>query len=191
MVRVDPPSGPNDRKFRELVVLIARKSEGDKQFGATKLNKLLFYADFLSYLNFGRSITKHVYQRLRNGPAPRRLLPILDEMETAGDIVRADRQYYGKTQKVVLAKREPDTSCFTSRELSLINDVIQDFWNMNATQMSEKSHQFRGWQLAEDKEEIPYQMALVQFVKPTKKDRARFEERADELSRLAKDCLGE
>ena len=34
-------------KFRELILYIAQESEGDPNFGATKLNKILFFCDFL------------------------------------------------------------------------------------------------------------------------------------------------
>ena len=68
---------PDDEKFKELVLYVCHKSAGDAPFGATKLNKLLFYADFLAYKQLGSAVTKHAYQRLPNGPAPRAILPIL------------------------------------------------------------------------------------------------------------------
>jgi len=46
-----------DKRLRELILLIATRSEGDEPFGAVKLNKLLFYADFFAYVKFGESIT--------------------------------------------------------------------------------------------------------------------------------------
>ena len=57
----------NDAKFRELILLIAVKSEGDSYFGETKLNMLLFYIDFLSYLELGLPITGQKYQKLAWG----------------------------------------------------------------------------------------------------------------------------
>lgn len=188
-LKLDLSRIPNDAKFRELVVFIARESEGDKQFGAIKLNKLLFYCDFLAYLNHGRAITNQVYQRLKQGPAPRRLLPILKEMEEKGDVVRGERKYFGKTQKVVIACREPKLSVFTRREVDLIHGVIKDYWNKNAAEISEQSHRFRGWKLAKDKEMIPYEVALVEFRRPTRADHDRFRELGAELKKVAKDRL--
>jgi hypothetical protein len=57
-------------------LLIATRSEGDEPFGAVKLNKLLFYADFFAYVKFGECITGQEYQKLAQGPAPRRMLPV-------------------------------------------------------------------------------------------------------------------
>ena len=44
-------------RFRELILYCALKSETHRFFGATKLNKCLFYADFLAYRALGSSIT--------------------------------------------------------------------------------------------------------------------------------------
>src|ERR1035438_9553158 len=43
----------DDVKLGELIIYISKKSAGDSRFGATKLNKLLYFSDFLSFGNFG------------------------------------------------------------------------------------------------------------------------------------------
>jgi len=152
---------PNDEKFRELVLLIARESEGDPTFGATKLNKLLFFADFRAYLKLGKSITGHEYQRLANGPAPRQLVPLRDEMIRRGDCAIATRDYFGRKQRHLIALREPDLGGFTGEEVNLVLSVIKGFWGKDARQMTDKSHRFIGWKLAKERETIPYEVALV------------------------------
>jgi hypothetical protein len=37
---------PDDEKLRELILYVSTLSENDPNFGAAKLNKLLFYTDF-------------------------------------------------------------------------------------------------------------------------------------------------
>src|SRR5258705_13086147 len=76
----------DDSKMKELILYVAKASQDDFSFGAVKLNKLLFYADFLSYLRRGKSITDQEYFALREGPAPRRFLPIREEMKNSGEI---------------------------------------------------------------------------------------------------------
>ena len=178
---------PNDHKFKELILYIAEKSEGDRTFGATKLNKILFYSDFLAFLELGKAITWHRYQRLENGPAPIALLPVQAEMEEAREIARVPRVYRGRTQKVTLALREPDLKVFTAQEIAIVTEVIEALWNKNASEVSELSHQFLGWKAARLGEEIPYDIALIQLRKPTEAERAfgmQFEEAANEwLSR--------
>jgi hypothetical protein len=41
---------PNDAKLRELILLISEWCQADPKFGAIKLNKLLFHADFSAFL---------------------------------------------------------------------------------------------------------------------------------------------
>jgi hypothetical protein len=137
-------SRANDQKFRELILYIARESERDEHFGATKLNKILFYSDFWAY----------------------RKLPVVRKMEDHGDCVLAEREYFGRTQKILLASREPDLSLFSGTEIAIVRDIIERLQGLNATDVSELSHQFIGWQLAEEGEDIPYSTALLGHPRP-------------------------
>jgi hypothetical protein len=46
------------KKLQELILYVAKMSEGDPAFGAIKLNKLLFYSDFRAFLDARKSITR-------------------------------------------------------------------------------------------------------------------------------------
>lgn len=151
----------NDEKMRELILLISQESEGDAPFGAIKLNKLLFYADFIAYRQLGQPITGHEYMRLPNGPAPRKLVPIREQMEAAGELAISTRQYLGRTQHRTVALREPSLSGFTAEEISLVHKLIKQCWGKSARELSELSHRFAGWKLADERETIPYNVALV------------------------------
>src|SRR2546430_4752145 len=109
-----------DQKLAELILYIATLSEGDPRFGAVKLNKLLFFADFQAYLRFGKPITGQEYQKLEFGPAPRRLPPVLEELKRAGDVAVRVHDYYGHNQQRVFALREADLSLFTAAEVDLV-----------------------------------------------------------------------
>ena len=69
----------DDEKLKELILLLARASEGDPNFGTVKLNKELFYSDFLAYRLFGKAITGHEYIALELGPGPKHKLRIVHE----------------------------------------------------------------------------------------------------------------
>lgn len=180
---------PNDAKFRELVLHVCRQSEGDAPFGAVKLNKILFYSDFVAYVQFGHAITWQPYQRLENGPAPKRLLPIVKKMEEHGEIATREVPYYGRTQRQYWALREPDLSQFTGDEIALVDRIIRECWGKHARAMSDMSHEFRGWQQAKDGEIIPYEVALARFEQPTTEQLSQGEKMADELRELAGDFL--
>jgi len=158
---------PDDNKFRELILLVARKSEGDPRFGALKLNKLLFYMDFLAYMELGKPITGQEYFALRQGPAPRHMVPIREQMKREGDIaIRVKETLYSGTQDRTFALREPDLSRFTPQEIDLVHSLINRCWNHSGTELSDFTHRFAGWQLAKEKETIPYTFALLDYRAP-------------------------
>lgn len=150
-----------NNKLKELILYIALRSEGDDKFGAIKLNKLLFYSDFLAYLNFGKPITGQEYQVLPKGPAPRYLLPVRREMVESGDIAISKREYYGFEQHRIFALRDANLDMFTAQEIDLVNRLIARYWDVNGNDISEESHQFVGWKYAEAGDSIPYEVALV------------------------------
>jgi hypothetical protein len=178
---------PDDATFAELILYISRLSEGDHRFGATKLNKLLFYADFLAYVRFGRSITAHEYQKLEHGPAPRRLMPIRNELIQKMELALRVTDQYGRQQNRTFALREPDLSRFRPEEIDLICELVDEHWDKKATQMSDESHGLLMWQLAVEGETIPYEAALV--AGPPQHISAPVKRRAQRLERKAKRLL--
>jgi uncharacterized phage-associated protein len=177
----------NDAKLEELILFISSRSEDDERFGSTKLNKLLFFADFTAYINLGTAITNHPYMRLPNGPAPKAMLPTLKRMVEKGILAIKERDHFGKMQKVPVALRKADLKEFTSDEIAIVAEVMDCLRRKNAKGISSLSHKFDGWKLAKDREEIPYEVALVEFKKPRKRDIDRALERRVELSALRRE----
>jgi len=175
----------SEKKFRELILLICARSQGDKKFGATKLNKLLFYSDFSAYLSFKRPITGQQYFKLPNGPAPRRLKPIVAKMQESDELAYQETEYFGRIQKKPIALRQPDLNIFSPQEIDLVHNMIKKYWDFSAAEISDKSHLFLGWRVAREQEEIPYSTALVGNRKPTAEEQAY----GLELEPLAVRCL--
>lgn len=154
----------DEKKFRELVVYISEKCESDLYFNATKLNKILFFSDFLAYKLNGEPITGADYFALPYGPAPRRLLPVREQMVMDGDITLSKRQ-----QHRTIALRPPDYDVFSASEIALVDKVIDILRDYNADETSELSHIFLGWQAAmaegeesgEEYVSIPYSTVFV------------------------------
>jgi hypothetical protein len=163
----------NDAKMRELILLISEWSQEDRRFGAIKLNKLLFHADFCAYLTFGEPITGQEYFALPQGPAPRRLKPLTEQMKERSEFAWKEVEYFGKPQKRPIALRPPDLSSFSGREVQLVRQTIEKFWHLTATEISDQSHVFLGWKAAHLKETIPYATALVSRRPPSKEEQKR------------------
>lgn len=148
-------------KLRELVLYVCKVSEADELFGSTKLNKLLFFSDFLCYLENGMSITGQEYFKLEHGPAPRLMLPLMRDMQTANQLAIAERKHFGKIQKKPIALREALLARFSGQEIAVVDYVIGKLKGFDGTEISELSHQFTGWELAEEEETIPYSSVLL------------------------------
>ena len=148
-------------KFREAIVYIADRCKEDRKFGAVKLNKILYYSDFRAYRSLRQSITGSEYQHLSEGPAPRGLLDIRQSLIEDGSIELQRRMYFNRVQHSITAIREPDLSVFRQDELDIIDEVIEDLWNMNGSEVSELSHQEIGWQVTKESETIPHRTAWI------------------------------
>ena len=174
----DIPDG--EERLRELVLYIATKCADDTAFGAIKLNKILWLSDFLAYARYGDPITGVEYQRLPNGPAPRRLLPVREAMIEAGDASEERRMLGGYVQKRLIPLRTPNLNDFTSEQVALVDEIIAHMWNISATATSKWSHG-KPWQAATDVGTlIPYEAVFLSDEGITPDDEARTKELASE-----------
>lgn len=155
----------NEKKFGELIVYLAMKCDDDVCFGATKLNKLLFYSDFAAYRALGAPITGAEYRALPFGPAPKELLPARERLVREKAIAL---QAFGNQHRVI-ALREPDLSVFSANEIAAVDLVLEKLADLDAGKISEISHAFLGWKAAMAecmahpgrKVSIPYGTAFV------------------------------
>jgi len=156
-------------KLRELIVYVAHKSVGDRNFGMTKLNKILFFADFTAYQRNGRSITGAVYQHLDQGPCPQQLVPALADLKR-GALKEVKESTYVGVRRRLIPTRSADTSLFAGDEIALIDEIIDILAPMTNTEVSELSHRTMAWRLTEDRQEVPYGTALIDHSLPSDAD---------------------
>lgn len=149
------------QKFKELILYIAQESEFDPNFGATKLNKILFYCDFLFFREHGTSISGQRYFKLERGPAPRALVPALRELVDEEACLQVERKHFGLPQKRIVVRREANVELFTSTEIAMVGRVIRALWDNTAKSVSNLSHHFIGWDMAADEEDIPYETIFL------------------------------
>jgi hypothetical protein len=175
----------NEAKLKEAIIYIASLSDRDDSFGATKLSKLLFRADFMAYAQWGNPVTGVEYFALENGPAPRPMKKLLRLMAEQGDIAIREKDYFGHEQHRVIPLRSPNSDSFSKEEMGLLFWLIQHYWGRSGTSMSNESHEFIGWSLAKLEETIPYAVALVGDREPTLDEIKR----GLELEPMALECL--
>src|SRR5262245_49935882 len=96
-------------KLKRLIHYVAWKAGRRDWFGATKLYKVLWFADARHYVLTKKSITGAVYIREKHGPVPKFGKVAREELEKAGAI-KSTRE--GKLTRIV-ALTPPDVTIFT------------------------------------------------------------------------------
>jgi uncharacterized phage-associated protein len=155
-----------ETKLEELVLFLAGELKDQGAAGATKLNKLLFYCDFVHVREHGRPITGAEYQRLPQGPAPRRLVPVRAQLVERGDAELREEAYLGRVQHRLVPLRDPDLSVFDADERETIRRVLGELGHMNGAELTALSHQELAWELLANGETIPYSGAFLRRGSP-------------------------
>jgi Protein of unknown function (DUF4065) len=170
--------GQGENRLRELILYISVQCQDDPKFGATKLNKILWWADFLSYAERRTPITGIEYQRLGNGPAPRRLVPVRNDMAASGEIAISEVQGPGGyIQKKIVPLRAPDLGVFSAADIAVVDRVIRVLWRRTASGVSRLSHG-KAWEVAADGASIPYEAVFLSDDMINRYDVARTKELA-------------
>jgi putative zinc finger/helix-turn-helix YgiT family protein len=126
----------------------------------TKLNKLLFYADFKHFKEYTVSITGARYAHLPYGPAPDGypfILAALEEEEKT--IVVEERSFGSYLGEVLIARKSTDISVFLTSELKILSMVKEMFGEVTAKQLSDRSHKEKAFVETKNGELIAYTLA--------------------------------
>ena len=124
----------------------------------TKMNKVLFYIDFLSYRERGMAISGLAYQAIEFGPVPQRW----DRVYSAFDEVQEQLQLVKGQECVSLkAAAEADMSFFAAEEMAVINEVCAKMKNLTSLAATKMSHKEPAWKkYVGNQETIPFSEAF-------------------------------
>lgn len=135
---------PDFRKFSEMVVFFTQKLEPWK----TRLNKLLFYADFNMYKQTGFSISGVPYRAIPMGPVPNNFNSIFEYIANQGELEivykyfadgGAGEQFKTKVQRTF------NQELFSPVELRILTSVAERFKNISTNEIIELSHKEKAW----------------------------------------------
>ncbi len=126
----------------------------------TKLNKLLFYADFLHFKEYSASITGARYVHLTYGP-------ILDNYEfylatmihEDSSLIIEEKEFGSYLGEILVSKVSPDLRGFKSSEMKVLAYIKEYFDGYTASDISLKSHQEKGYKETDDLDFISYEYA--------------------------------
>lgn len=140
----------------KLKKMVAFFVAGEGEVFPTKLNKEMFYADFLHYRKYGRSISGLQYQALQFGPVPYHFATIYDNVE---DINR-EYVFSHDHECLKLTCDNAGMSGFSEEELGILKTVLEKIRPMSTSKIVEESHKESAWQKYQaDRSFIPYSEA--------------------------------
>lgn len=145
----------NVSKLLNAIVFLCKSTELPK----TKLNKLLFYADFKHFKDYSISITGVRYAHLPHGPVPDKYNYYMATLEDEKSIFIDEREFPNYTGEFLTSTREPDLSIFSTTELKTLALVKEFFEKYTAKDIRNFSHNERGYQVTRDGELISYEYA--------------------------------
>ena len=151
---------PNFEKITEMVVYFSDKLSPFK----TKMNKLLFYADFLMFKQSCFSISGMRYKAIDMGPVPINFQSIFEYLANKNEIdiftTEFPQGYIGEQFKAK-NKRPFKAELFSENELNVLEKVANVFKPTSTNQIIEISHLEEAWKKNEkNKSVISYEYAF-------------------------------
>jgi len=146
----------DEYKYTQAVLFFV--THCNQYLGITKLNKLFYYLDFISYRDTGHSVTGDNYLSKKFGPVPELLeSKILLHMEDVGILNKQMKELSNgnrKTSFSTLKKINLDT--FSSYEQELLKYICKEFKSWNTDMIVEQTHMEAPWFYAEEGKLVDY-----------------------------------
>lgn len=144
---------PNFEKFTEMVVYFSEKIEPFK----TKMNKLLFYADFLMFKQSCFSISGMRYKAIDMGPVPNNFQSLFEYLSNKGEIDIYTTEFSnGYTGEQFKARKDRPfkADLFSANELEILEKVAKVFKETSTNDIIELSHLEEAWKKNESKKSV-------------------------------------
>ncbi len=144
---------PNLAKLAEMVVFFTEQLQPFK----TKLNKLLFYSDFIFFKKTGFSISGMKYRAIPLGPVPDAFNTIFEYL-LKHEIIDIDYIAFKDGGIGEQFKPIKGSNCnerlFSGDELIVMNQIIERFKNTSSKEIIEISHTEKAWIANKDQKKL-------------------------------------
>jgi len=151
---------PSFEKLTEMVVYFSEKIKPYK----TKLNKLLFYADFLMFKQSCFSISGARYKAIDMGPVPNNFQSIFEYLANQNEIDICNKAFpKGATGEQFKARKDRpfQAELFSAKELEVLEKVSNLFISTSTNKIIALSHMEEAWKKKQKtKNFISYEFAF-------------------------------
>ncbi len=142
---------PSLEKVANYIIFFAREANPLK----TRMNKLMFYSDFLNYKRSGYSISGCNYRAIQMGPVPSHFRELFGILESKGYINIEDEIFdHGGIGERFFPRKEFNKHLFTSEELACMKYTVKAFTKTRTKQIIQLSHEEPAWKANQEKREL-------------------------------------
>ena len=156
--------------FEKVGIIASYFAENTKELYVTKLLKLFYYLDFISYKTKGASVTNDVYFKMPYGPVPSSIknsIDLLSVENILGKEFKSQLSPYIKLQKgadgngnLIISKgKECDLRKLSNTEVELMKVIAETFNDTKAKTLSNQTHREKPWLSTSDFAVIDYSLA--------------------------------
>ena len=128
----------------------------NRYLGATKLNKLLYYLDFIAFRDQKESVTGDIYIHKQYGPVPSKVDEIMTELHDKGFLDIQKSEYKDGETFSYNTSSEPDLSFFNSYEKQLLSDICKEFNLWDTEKIVNQTHLEAPWFYSKPYESVDY-----------------------------------
>jgi len=156
-----------------MVHYICAKCDDPRKLGATKLNKVLWYADTISFrVSKDHSTISGAtsYLKQKFGPVPKKIQSAITQLSKEKSIYVRDVDFFGKTKREYISLTAPEEDVFNEQERQILDAAIEFVCDGHtAVSISEMTHDIV-WEAAQMGEEIPVFAVLAATAGEVTKD---------------------
>ena len=158
LIRISIPQ-QSIEKFKQVLLYILKKVGGKPNIGMTSLYKILYFIDFDYYEKHEEQLMGLVYLKNHYGPTPLKFDDLINELIQKHQIEKINSRYYKYPQVKYLIdpKIEPDLSLLNGQEINHIDEELQRFSDLTASELTNISHKDVPWITASDNKPIDYE----------------------------------
>lgn len=159
-------SEKNITKYKNAILFFVKYCN-NKYLGATKLNKLLYYLDFISYRDKGVSVTGDLYIHKQYGPVPAEVDDILTELHQEDSIDIQKVECVNGDMFKYENKIEPDDLSFSPYEKKLLINICKEFSLWPTEKIVNQTHLEAPWFYSKPYDVVDYKYAKdIEFFLP-------------------------
>lgn len=141
------------KEFAKLVIYFANHTKN--RLYKTKLNKLLFYTQFLFYKDYEKRLLNKEFICDYYGPVIQDIDSLLDQLEKLG-LIEFKTNEYGK---YVDTRYKLSEDNYSKEELFILKKVSEKFEDYSSSEISDYSHKESLWKESSLKDIIPLELA--------------------------------